>query len=55
MWQQYGKCLAGTIGGGILGTFAGASVASAIPLSIVALGFIGFVGGALAGAAGACA
>lgn len=52
---DWGKCIAGTAGSGILGFFAGAGGGSVVPVVGTATGAVlGTVGGVLTGAATFC-
>lgn len=54
-WIQWGRCLAGTLGGLGGGIFAGAAVGPLMPvLGVLGCSILGGIAGLLSGAAAAC-
>jgi len=54
-WSSWGKCVAGTTGGAIMGGLTGAGVGSTVPAIGTGTGAaVGAVGGGLSGAAASC-
>lgn len=54
-WADWGKCVAGTLGGAGTGALGGAAIGSAVPvIGTVAGGIVGGIAGALTGAAASC-